>query len=336
MAVEKLRKMQYGLETVHGTAVAATRLMPVIVPPIQPDRKPTYPREDVGVNVDAVRSYIAGRLVRDKLNWDSAYFQSLPMLFSCGLQGNITPVKQTVDQDDYLWDYDPALDDTDNETDSITLERGDDEIMIETEYVMFDRMKFSGECNQDGGDSAMRIEANYFGRQNTKASFTPKLTIPTLHTINSKKTQFFLDTTWAGVGSTEKTGTLRAYDIDLLTGMHPKFHGSGEEYYDTHGQGPIGFMGAFTFEGNANAVAIFDAMNDQTLQVVRLKILGPRIGTGVYHMLQLDLCGTWETVIPLASASNGNNLWTAILHPKYDATGGKILKAQVITDRNAI
>ena len=291
MAVEKLRKMQYGIEATHGTAVEATRILPVAVPPITPDRKPTYPREDVGINVDAVRSYIAGRLVRDKLNWDSAYFQSLPMLFSCGLQGNITAVEQTVSQGDYLWNYDPNYDDTDNETDSITLERGDDEMMVESEYVMFDRIKLSGECNQDGGDSAMRIEANYFGRQNTKASFTGALAIPTLHTINSKLTRFYLDTTWAGVGGTEKASTLRAYDIDIITGMHPKFHGSGNEYFDTHGQGAIGINGAFTFEGNATAEAIYDALNLQTLQVARLKILGPQIGTGVYHMLQVDFSG---------------------------------------------
>ena len=336
MAVEKLRKMQYGLEVTHGTAVAATRLMPVAVPAIQPDRKPTYPREDVGINVDAVRSYIAGRLVRDKLNWDSAYFQSLPMLFSCGLQGNITAVEQTVGQGDYLWDFDPNYDGTDNEEDSITLERGDDEMVVETEYVMFDRLKLSGECNQDGADSAMRIEANYFGRQNTKASFTAAMTIPTLHTINSKLTQFFLDTTWASVGSTEKVSTLRAYDVEIITGLHPKFHGSGNEYFDTHGQGAIGIIGSFTFEGNSIAEAIYDAMNAQTLQVVRLKTEGPLIGTTLKHKLQMDFSGTWEDVIPLASASNGNNLWTAILHGMYDVTGAKLLRVQVITNRNTI
>lgn len=336
MAIEKLRKMQYGIEAIHGTAVAATRLLPVAVGPITPDRKPTYPREDVGINVDSVRSYIAGLLVKDKLSWDSAYFQSLPMLFSCGLQGNITPVEQTVDQDDYLWDFDPNYDDTDNETDSITLERGDDQMMVETEYVMFNQIKLSGECNQDGQDSAMRIEANYFGRQNTKASFTAALPIPTLHTINSKLTQFFLDTTWAGVGGTAKASTLRAYDIDIMTGMHPKFHGSGFEYYDTHGQGAIAINGAFTFEGNATAEAIYDALNAQTLQVARLLVEGPAIGTGEKHTLQIDFSGTWEEVIPLASASNGNNLWTAILHGKYDVTGAKLLQVQVITDRDTI
>lgn len=336
MAVEKLRKMQYGLEVTHGTAVAATRMLPVAVPAIQPDRKPTYPREDVGVNVDAVRSYIAGMLVRDKISWDSAYFQSLPMLFSCGVQGGITAVEQTLNQNDFLWDFGPNYDDTDNETDSITLERGDDEMMVETEYAMFNSIKLSGECNQDGQDSAMRIEAGYFGRQNTKAAFTAALPIPTLNTINSKLTQFFLDTTWAGVGGTAKASTLRAYDIDIITGMHPKFHGSGYEYFDTHGQGPIGIMGAFTFEGNAIAEAIYDAMAAQTLQVARLKVEGPLIGTTKKHMLQIDFSGTWEEVIPLASASNGNNLWTAILHGMYDVTGAKLLNIQVITDRDTI
>jgi hypothetical protein len=337
MAIEKMRLMQYGKETVKGTAVAATRILPVIVPPIQPDRKPTYPREDVGVNVDAVRSYISGRLVKDKMSWDSAYFQSLPLLFSCGIKGGVTPVEQTTGQKDYLWTFDPVYDHTSNNQDSITLERGDDEMMVESEYVMFERFKLSGECNQEGQDSAMRIEANYFGRQNTKASFTGGLNIPKLTTINSKLTQFFLDSTWATLGTTQKASTLRAYDIEILTGLHPKFHGSSNEYFDTHGQGPMAVMGAFTFEGNANAEAIFDAMNTQALQAVRLLIHGPKIGTtNNPHMLQIDFCGTWEDVIPLASASNGNNLWTAVLHGMYDTTAKKLLTIKVATDQNTI
>ena len=336
MGTSTLRKIQYGKESAHGTAVAATALLPVAVPPIKPDRIPTYPREDVGVLAEASRSYISGRLVRDTLKWDSAFFQLLPLLLSCGIKGDITPVEQTTDQDDYLWDHTPEMDGTSNEQESITLERGDDTFMVETEYTMFERLKFSGEINQEGGDSALRIEADYFGRQNTVATFTAGLTIPTLTPINSKLTKFYLDTTWAGVGGTEKTSTLRAFDVEIMTGLHPKFHGSGVEYFDVHGEGPIGVIASFTFEGNDNMSAIYAAHLSQALQVVRLKTEGPAIGTGDNHLLQLDVSGTWETIIPLASESNGNNLWTAVLHGFYDPTGEKILGVNVITNKSAI
>lgn len=337
MGTSTLRKIQYGKEAQHGTAVAATGLLPIsTVPPIKPDRKPTYPRENAGVLADAVRSYVSGRLVKDTLKWDTAYFQILPLLLSCGLKGGIVAAEQAAGQEDYLWDHTPAMDGTSNEQDSLTLERGDDGFMVESEYCMFDRIKISGEINQDGADSSVSIEAGYFGRQNSVTAFTAGLTIPALTPINSKLTRLFIDTTWAGVGVTEKTLTLRAYDIEILTGLHPKFHGSAAETFDNHGEGPMAVMCAFTFEGNANAAAIYSAWEAQTLQVVRLKTEGPQIGTGAKHLMQIDIGGTWEEVIPLASESNGNNLWTAVLHGFYDPTGNTLLQAQVITNKGTI
>jgi len=336
MGTSVLRKMQYGKEATHGLAVAASKMLPVSVPPIKPDRKPTYPREDIGVLADAVRSYVSGRLVKDSLKWDTAYFQLLPLLFSCGIRGGITPTETTALQGDYAWDHTPYLDGTSNTQDSVTMERGDDGFEVETEYVMFDRIKLSGEINQDGGDSSLKIEADYFGRQNTVTAFTAGLSIPALNPINAKLARLFIDTTWAGVGVTEKTNTLRAFDVEFLTGLHPKFHGSGNEYFDNHGEGAMAVLGAFTFEGNANAADIFTAWNAQTLQVLRLKAEGPQIGTGAKHLLQVDLSGTWEQVIPLASESNGNNLWTAVLHGFYDPTGGKLFDINVVTNQDSI
>lgn len=336
MGTSVLRKIQYGKETIKGTAVAATRLLPVANPPISADRKPTYPREDVGVLSNASRSYISGRLVRDKLKWDSAFYQVLPLLLSCGVKGNITPTEQTGGQGDYLWNHAPNMDGTSNAQDSITIERGDNTFMVETEYCMFDKLKFSGEINQDGEDSTMKIEADYFGRQNTVAAFTGGLSIPALTPINSKLTRFYLDPSWATVGTTEKTLTLRAYDIEILTGLHPKFHGSGNEFFDNHGEGAMEIMGAFTFEGNANATDIYTAHLAQSLAVIRLKTEGPLIGTTKKHMLQIDFSGTWEEVIPLSGESNGNNLWAAVLYGIYDPTGGKKLDIQACTNRNTL
>lgn len=337
MGTSTLRRMQYGKETVHGTAVAATRMLPVAVPQIKKDKTITYPREDAGVRAEAVRSYLAGVLARDSFKFTTLYYQYLPLLFSCGLKGGITATQQTAGQGDYLWAFVPAMDATSNAQESITIERGDDDFMVETEYAMFETLKLSGEINQEGGDSSMQAEVSFFGRQNTVASFTGGLSIPTgLTPVNSKLAKLFIDTTWAGVGGTEKTNTLRAFDIEIITGLHPKFHGSGANTFDNHGEGPMAIMGAFTFEGGANAAAIYSARDAQTLQVVRLSVEGPQIGSGEKHTLELDFSGTWEEVIPLASESNGNNLWTAVLHGHYDPTGGKLLQANVITSWNAI
>ena len=336
MGTAALRKLQYGVEATHGLAVAATKMLPVAVPQIKTDRTPTFPRENAGVKADAVRSYVSGMLVRDSLKFDTLYFQTLPMLFSCGVKGDITPAEQTGGQGDYLWDHGPEIDETSNEQNSLTIERGDDTFAVETEYCMFERIKLSGVITQDGNDSSMKADADYFGRQNTSAAFTGALTPQAgLTPVNAQLARFYLDTSWGGVGGTEKTATLRSYDIEILTGLHPKFHGSGFEYFDTHGEGALAIMAAFTFEGNANMAAIYSAWQAASLQVARIKVTGPQIGTGEVHTLQIDLGGAWEQVIPLASEDNGNDLWTAVLRG-YASGGTDLMDIQVITNLAAL
>jgi hypothetical protein len=332
-----LRKIQYGPESVHGTAVAATKMLPIALAGISPDRKPTFPRESAGVLADAVRSYISGRMVNDTLKFDSVYYQTLPMLLSCSIKGGITPAEQTVDQDDYLWAFTPVLNGSaSNNQDSITLERGDDDFMVETEYVQFTRLKIAGEVNQEGGDSTIKIDADYYGRQNSVTSFTVLSPQASLIPVSAKLCKLYIDPSWAAVGSTEKTNTLRAFDIEIISGLHAKSHGSGNEFFDEHGEGNMAFMAAFTFEGNSNMSDIYTDFLSQALKVVRLKMTGPQIGTGDNYLFQLDLGGKWDEPVALSGESNGNNLWTAILHGIYDVTGGKLLGINVITNHNTI
>lgn len=332
-----LRKIQYGKEATHGLAVAATKMLPIAVAGISPDRKPTFPRENAGVKADAVRSYISGRMVNDKLKFDVVYYQTLPMVLSCSIKGGITPVEQTASQDDYLWAHTPVLDGSvSNAQNSITLERGDDEFMVETEYVQFSKLKISGEINQEGGDSTIKMDADYYGRQNSVTSFTALTPQTDLVPVSAKLCKLYIDPSWAAVGSTEKTNTLRAFDIELISGLHAKHHGSGNEYFDNHGEGNMAFIAAFTFEGNANMPTIYTDFESQALRVARLKMTGPQIGTGTNYMFQLDLSGKWDEPIPLSGESNGNNLWTAILHGVYDLTAGKLLDINVITNHDSL
>ena len=328
-----LSKVQVGKETDRGTAVAADTYLLAAPLTINPDRKPSRPADQVGLRVKSARSHYYEYLVRNSLKMDGShpgYFQCLPVLFSCGLRGNITPTETTPGQGDYLWDFTPDLDGS-NTPDSLTLEAGDDTQAYEAEYVMFESYKISGEVNQDGGDCPVSIEATFFGRQWSTCSFTGAIVVPTVENMNAKLAQFYLDTAWAGVGGTEKK-ILRAFDIEILTGVHPIFRGSTTRYFDTHGESLIDFLASFTFEGGSDADAILDLMNSQALSVARLAIIGSQIGTGTNHKLTIDLGGTWEDVIPLASEDRGNNLHTAVLAPKYDSVGAKLLQLSVTTN----
>jgi hypothetical protein len=200
---------------------------------------------------------------------------------------------------------------------------------------MFERIRIGGQVSQGMETSPVNVEADFFGRQLTPTTFTGALSLPTAEPINAKLARFYLDTAWAGIGGTEKTNILRGFDIEILTGLHPKFSGSADKFFNTHGEGLIAVTANFTLEGLAAANAIMTAQQAQTFQAVRLQINGAAIGAGTPHSLKIDIGGVWESVSPLGGEDRTDNLHTATLRGYYDATGAKLLQVAVVTNVNA-
>lgn len=331
-------KVQYGKELIsaHGTPVAATKILLGKIPEIKNDREPEFPPEDVGVRADAIRSVVHQYLYLNTLTTPHGYFQQLPMLFGCGLKGNVTPTEVTPSQGDWLWPFTPSLiAGVSNTPDSLSLELGDDLQAFKSEYCMFERIRISGQVSQGMEASPVGIEADFFGRQLMPSTFTPAVPLPSAEPLNAKLSRFYLDTAWAGIGGTEKTNTLRGFDIELLSGLHPVFSGSGIKSFDTHAEGLIVATANFTFEGNANANAMFNAQQAQTFQAVRLQINGGVIGAGTPHSLKVDIGGVWKNVSPLGGEDRSDNLHTATLRGYLDPVGAKLLQVAVVTDSNS-
>ncbi|RJX20820.1 MAG: hypothetical protein C4570_03425 [Ammonifex sp.] len=336
MANRWAQKFQFGVEAVNGTAVAADTMLLADPKALKPDRAPVQIPAALGVRGMSSDEVIYQYLVQDTLRFTTGYFQALPLLFSCGLRGGITPVEQTVSQADWLWAFLPSLTGS-NALNSFTLEEGDDTQAYETEYCMFERLRISGQIAQtQGGESPVAIEVDYFGRQHTATTFTPALTAPSAEYMTAKTARLYLDTAWAGIGVTEKTGVLRGFDIEILTGAHPKMLGDANKYFNTHGQGFISAMMALTLERGATSDALWDAMRAKTFQAARLLLTGSQIGTGDNHSLSIDVGGIFTEAVPMAQEDRGNNIDTFVLASKYDATGAKILDVNVTTDVAAI
>lgn len=333
MAERALSKLQFGKETNRGTAVAAdTLILGAEIGPVPVDRVPVFPEDALGVRARSSRALFYQYLVENTLNIPHGYFDILPMILSCGLKGNITAVEQNGAQADYLWTFAPSMT-GDNAPDAITLEMGDDTDAYEVEYVQFPRIKISGVVAQGTDEAPVNIEADYYGRQVSKASFTGAITAPTVENMNAGLSRIYIDSTWANRGTTEVTSLLRAWEFEIMCGIHPKFFGSANRYFDTHGQGFIGAMLTLTFEGGANADAERDKWIAGTAQAISIQVNGSQIGSGDVYNLSLNLWGAYENVIPLAEDSDGNNLHTAMFHDLYDITGATNI--EVLTTVNA-
>ena len=337
MGERALSKLQAGLESVNGTAVAADTLLAGFeIPAVMPDRVTSFPDDNLGVRGRSSRVRADQFLVQNVLRCPQCYFQALPLMFSMGLQGNITPVEQTGPEGDFLWTFLPSMTAT-NAIDSITLESGDNVDAYDAEFVMFESLKLGGVVAQAGEEAPVVFEGDYFGRQHTKAAFTGSVSVPSMQDINAKLGRLYIDTTWTGRATTEVTDILRGWDLEILTGVHPKFFGSGQQTFDAHGESFIDVMLTLILEGGTKADTEFDTWKARTKQAVSIKLdSGVQIGAGDNHNLEFSLWGAYASVTPLDAEDRGNNLYAAVFHGLYDPTGSQEVEFLVTTDVAAI
>lgn len=325
-------KVQYGVEQNRGTAVSANRL--IVCPPfaIKSDRKPQLISGNYGIRAQYVKTHIYEYLVRDTLKIPNLYYDILPALLLCSVDGNPNIAELTTGQGDYLWTFEPNLT-GDGGQKSLTLEMGDDTQAFECEYTMFERLRFSASIPQDGGDAPVSVEADYFARQLTPTTFTSSPTIPSLQILNAKKSKLYIDNSWANVGTTLKSGILRSWDVEILSGLNPNFTGADELYFTSHGQSAFDITLRMTLVGTSIANNLMTSLRNQTFGVYQLVVPGNQIGSGEYYLLSFRIGGYVEDFVPLNENDRGINLSSVLIHGVYDNTAAKLFNVSVVNNR---
>lgn len=339
MGTKQLKKCQYGKETIHGTAVAADTMLLCKVSLPETDREVHVPEVEVGVRTPQllaaanVRRVLAEGTLEDI---DGAYFELLPLLFSMGIKGNVTAVEQTPSEGDYLWQF-PAPQTGAESVDSITLEAADDQQAYEIAYCLGKRIRITGDV--DTGEVHVSVE--FFGDKQIPTTVTGGLSVPTVELMNAKLSRIYIDGTWAGLGTTELQKALVSYEIVIEDGVHPKFFGSSQREFDSHGQGAITAEATFTFERTADVATEEQKYRPasgfaQTPRFIQLTITGDQIGSGDNQKLQIDLAGLWMSWSSLDGDRDDNTLDVAKLRAGYDSTGAQAINAEVTTTISTI
>lgn len=305
MGSEMFVKVQYGKESTRGTAVAATKRF-LGTANIPNDRTVAHPTYSMGRRSRSHRTEIR-QLLADPvtLTMAEAYYQALPMLFGITLKGGVTASETTGGQGDYAWDFTPSLTAA-AAPDTITLEAGDNDQNYEIEYLMGKRITIDFAL---GDASAVNIACECFGRQVTASTATASINPLAVNEIHGNTAKIWIDSTWATLGTTQKTGLLRGGNIEIATGNHPKWLGAGNKYFDSYGEGFADLTGSFIFEGGAAAKGYWDDFQAGTHRAIKLSFTGPQIGTGTYYSLILNMFVAFDEVIPLSGFADGNTLY---------------------------
>jgi len=340
MANQALIKVQYGLEAANGTAAAADTMLACTASLTADDRQIHIPAVDLGVRSNmllsgaAVRRAHAASIALDDA--DGAYFQLFPVLFSCGLNGNVSPVEQNTGEGDYLWTF-TAPQTGSEDVDTMTLEMGDDAGGYEVSYVLVEQLNITGDCVS----GEVHVSATCSGDLVDQTTVTGGLSIPTMELCIGKLSQIYVDSSWANLGNTELADCLVNWEVSLTTGAHHKFWGSNSRTTSGHNQGYITGEATFTFERTSGVYteeANYRPASGyaQTPRFIRLTTTGTQISSGDNQALTLDMAGLWTSWQTFGAEDNGNSLDQATLTFGYDTTGAQSFQALVTTDVSAV
>lgn len=330
MGVAALRKCQYGLEGTHGTAVAADTMLLCRSSVPAGERTPHIPQVDMGVRTPGL---LAGAIVQRQFaeftleDADGAYFELFPLLFSLGIK-NITP---SGGADPYTWTA--AAPQTGAETvDTATFELGDDDQAYEMEYCAVRSFQVSGDCVT----GECHVSAEVFGRQAMQTTITGSIAVPTVELITARLSRIYVNDTWAALGGGELASSLINWQIQVNTGVHPKFVGGQTRYFNHHEQGAITGQATFTFERNAAVAAEelkYRPASGYTVSPRFVRVVTAGLGT---HALTFDMAGVWTEWNSLGAENEGNTQDVATLTFGYDTTGAQSLSCAVVTSIGAV
>lgn len=319
--VEVFSRINFGKETVKGTAVARTRRFYGVAAGNFDigDQYNFHEQENRGQRTRANQK--TPTLLREMptlkiQDSDGIGYDDLTELFSVGFRGGQTGAGGAADK---TWTF-TQQNTASNAPESMTVDVGDDVQNWILDYGMLSRWQLTTTFGEK-----THFEADLFAQQATKgAASTPAENTAIVIPADLWTVKFA--TTAAGLpGASIQANFLRTWSFEYQTGLKPRWYQDGNTFMGQHVETDI--SGKLTMEVESTALAVSEFVDKQragTLDFVRLKATGPVLG-GTFYSLQLDIPVYWDNVKPLASVDDGVNLYTVEAHQVFDGTTGLVI-----------
>ena len=316
MADKFSRKIQIGQEATAGTPVAATTIWRGPGADIEDQREMVFNDEDVGYIPNVSRSHVPKLQAALSPPETEATFEQLPYILAAAIK-NVVSGSADGAGDGKIYDY--TLPTTAaNTIKTMTLEAGDNQQAYEMEYGFVTDFKLSMKPGE-----AIKMSANWVGRQKTKTTYTAALSLPSVEEILGSKSILSIDDNDGAFGDTAVSNTLLGWELSCVTGWKPRFRGSGNLYFPVAAFDAKAFemMLNLTFEYNASAVSEVDDYEAETTRLIQLSTLGSAFDTGgttyANKAMILNLAGMWEK-FEVLDEQDGNDIVTGIFRGTYE------------------
>ena len=317
MAIEKLRRMQFGLEasSAQGTPVSATGIWRGPAGMIADAVERTLVNENIGYMVQTDRGYFPRAYATLDMPETEATFEQIQHIFSAGLStASASPNGGTTTA--YVREFQAS-------TTSVlpiatyTWETGDEQEQYRLEYGFVSKFGISGAPNQ-----AVMHSGNWGGRQKTATDFTGSLSPIDVEEILFNRSKLYLDSSTGTLGATVQQNAFLGFTVDVITGWIPVFTGDGELYFSFLKNTGAEITGSITLEYNSVGEAAEDGFASGLTYLMRIDCIGSALsgtgGTFTTKLLRLD------HAIQIASiemgAQDGDNVITLNWKAVYNTT----------------
>jgi len=328
--VRALRKIQLGVESAKGTAVAATALWRG-QGVIEDQTEVMFPEEDIGYLSGIDRSYIPRNMAAITFEQTPATFEQLGYILDAGVK-TVSGVQDGAGTD-YVYTYTfPTT--AVNSIKTYTIEGGDDQQAEEMEYAFVKSFTLAGAAGE-----AWTVTADWLGRQVSTTSFTGSISVPTVEEILFQKGKLYIDAIGGTIGSTQKSNTLLKAELAVTTGWQEYFTADGNLYFTAHKSTKPEVVLTLTFEHDGTSVAEKANWLAETARLIRILVEGSTVATpGTTYSnktLIIDLAGKWERFEKL-DEQDGNDIVAGRFRSAYDPTSASFAEIAIVNELSAL
>jgi hypothetical protein len=333
MGETAFQKVQLGLETTPGTAVAATTILRENSCTLKDNAEVVFPDEDVSILPGTDRSYIPYYEGAMDVGEQILTFEQGPYPCEMGIKAVGTGAADGAGSGKvygYPWPTTAA-----NTIKTGTIEGGDNAGAERMEYCFFESLKISG-----GIKNALKWSGKMIGRQVQPNAFTGALSIPTVEDVMVNTGKVYLNAAATYPATTQVSNTIKGFELNIKTGWRADYTTDGNLYFSriVFDKDLYEIMLNVTFVHNATAIAQKANRLTQAAQAIKLLFEGSALTTAgtTYSKKSFiaNLLGKWESFSEIGK-QDGNSIVTGTMRCRYNASaaavGGLIFVNQLAT-----
>ena len=316
-------------EVTNGTAVAATEVVVATISAPYTDKIFHTPEEDRG---SLAKNFETPIQVSDEIEIElegNMYDRLAVFLFNMAIRGNVTPTQPDNINEPlhYLWTLEPSLTGTGNTPDetngieTFTIEYGDNVQHYETEFTFATKIEITGEPGE-----LCTFSATIMGRQSTESTQTPALSAPTVVYFPFNLAKIYIDTSYANLGTTQKTDMLKGFTWTLETMFTGRYTADGNFYFTALNEEKKAAQLELTYiRSTADSETAKDIWESQATTFIRIEMNGEtEMDAGQANPPYIRLDGAYKyTEWPVTDDEDGTSIVSVTAETFYDTTSSK-------------